>query len=290
METNELIRKVRHIEIKAKGLSRQLFAGQYHSAFKGKGMSFNEVREYQFGDDVRSIDWNVTARFNHPFIKIFEEERELTVILLIDVSKSSMFGSEKIKQDLIVELAGVLSFSAIQNNDKVGVLFFSDIVEKFIPPKKGAKHILRIISELLTYKSTRTATNIEVPLKYITNVIKKKATIFVISDFQDVNYEVSMKIANNRHDIVALRTIDERETELVNVGLLKVADTETGKIQWIDTAASSVREQYAKNWKRFDTKTDEFFQKSGIDQVKLYTDKDYVKPLINLFKKRGSRY
>jgi len=290
LETNELIRKVRHIEIKAKGLSRQLFAGQYHSAFKGKGMSFNEVREYQFGDDVRSIDWNVTARFNHPFIKIFEEERELTVILLIDVSKSSMFGSEKIKQDLIVELAGVLSFSAIQNNDKVGVLFFSDIVEKFIPPKKGAKHILRIISELLTYKSTRTATNIEVPLKYITNVIKKKSTIFVISDFQDVNYEVSMKIANNRHDIVALRTIDERETELVNVGLLKVADTETGKIQWIDTAASSVREQYAKNWKRFDTKTDEFFQKSGIDQVKLYTDKDYVKPLINLFKKRGSRY
>jgi len=289
VETNELLKKVRHIEIKAKGLSKQLFAGEYHSAFKGKGMSFNEVREYHFGDDVRSIDWNVTARFNHPFIKIYEEERELTVMLLIDVSKSSIFGSEKFKQDLIIELAGVLSFSAIQNNDKVGVMFFSDVVEKFIPPKKGAKHILRIISELLNYKPIRTKTDIETSLKYITNVLKKRATIFLISDFQDTNFELSLKIANNRHDLVAIRIIDPLEIELPNVGILKICDPETNKISWLDTASKDVRTKYAANWKRFDKETDLFFQKSGIDQVKILTNQDYVKPLINLFKIRGAR-
>lgn len=290
MEANEILRKVRHIEIKAKGLSRQLFAGEYHSAFKGKGMSFSEVREYQFGDDIRSIDWNVTARFNHPFVKIFEEERELTVMLLIDVSKSSFFGSGQMKNDLIVEIAGVLSFSAYQNNDKVGAILFSDTIEKFIPPQKGSKHILRIIRELLTFEPRNQKTDIQVPFQFLTNVIKKKATVFVISDFQADSYSKALQIASKRHDLVALRIVDPRETEMVDVGILKIMDPETSKERWIDTSSAKVRMQYASNWKTFDAKTQELFHKTGVDQVKLMTNQDYVKPLINLFKQRGARF
>jgi uncharacterized protein (DUF58 family) len=290
VEANEIIRKVRHIEIKARGLSKQLFAGEYHSAFKGKGMAFNEVREYQFGDDIRSIDWNVTARFNHPFVKIFEEERELTVMLLIDVSKSSLFGSSQLKKDLIVEIAGVLSFSAFQNNDKVGAIFFSDQVEKYIPAQKGSKHILRIIREMLTYEPIHSKTNLEIPLQFISNVIKKRATVFLVSDFQAENYQKAIQIANKRHDLVALRIIDTRETEMVNVGLLKISDPETDVETWVDTSSAKVRKQYIDNWNSFNTKTEDILLKSGIDQVKLYTNKDYVKPLINLFKKRGARF
>lgn len=290
MDANDILSKVRHIEIKARGLSRQLFAGEYHSAFKGKGMAFNEVREYQFGDDIRSIDWNVTARFNHPFVKIFEEERELTVMLIIDVSKSSFFGSDRMKNDLIIEIAGVLSFSANMNNDKVGAIFFSNTIEKYIPPQKGSKHILRIIRELLTFEPTNSQTDIQVPLQFLTNVIKKRATVFLISDFQAENYKMAIQIANRRHDLVALRIVDQRETEMVNVGILKVVDPETNQERWMDTTSQKVREQYAEHWNTFNANTDNVFRKAGVDQVKLFTHKDYVKPLINLFKQRGARF
>ncbi len=290
MDANDILSKVRHIEIKARGLSRQLFAGEYHSAFKGKGMAFNEVREYQFGDDIRSIDWNVTARFNHPFVKIFEEERELTVMLIIDVSKSSFFGSDRMKNDLIIEIAGVLSFSANMNNDKVGAIFFSNTIEKYIPPQKGSKHILRIIRELLTFEPTNSQTDIQVPLQFLTNVIKKRATVFLISDFQAENYKMAIQIANRRHDLVALRIVDQRETEMVNVGILKVVDPETNQERWMDTTSKKVRDQHAEHWSTFNANTDNVFRKAGVDQVKLFTHKDYVKPLINLFKQRGARF
>jgi uncharacterized protein (DUF58 family) len=290
MEANDILKKVRHIEIKARGLSRQLFAGEYHSAFKGKGMAFNEVREYQFGDDIRAIDWNVTARFNHPFVKVFEEERELTVMLLIDVSKSSFFGSDRMKNDLIVEIAGVLSFSANMNNDKVGAIFFTDTIEKYIPPLKGTKHLLRIIREMITFEPKHNQTDIQVPLQFLTNVIKKRATVFLISDFQAENYKMAIQIANRRHDLVALRIIDARETEMVEVGILKVVDPETNREYWIDSSSERVRNQYAENWKRFNEATDDLFKKAGVDQVKLFTNKDYVQPLIKLFKQRGARF
>lgn len=290
MEANDILKKVRHIEIKARGLSRQLFAGEYHSAFKGKGMAFSEVREYQFGDDIRAIDWNVTARFNHPFVKVFEEERELTVMLLIDVSKSSFFGSDRMKNDLIVEIAGVLSFSANMNNDKVGAIFFSNTIEKYISPMKGTKHLLRIIREMITYEPKHSQTDIQVPLQYLTNVIKKRATVFLISDFQAENYKMAIQIANRRHDLVALRIIDARETEMVEVGILKVVDPETNQEYWIDSSSVRVRNEYAENWKRFNESTDDLFKKAGVDQVKLYTSKDYVQPLMKLFKQRGARF
>lgn len=290
MDANDILSKVRHIEIKARGLSRQLFAGEYHSAFKGKGMAFNEVREYQFGDDIRSIDWNVTARFNHPFVKIFEEERELTVMLMIDVSKSCFFGSDRMKNDLITEIAGVLSFSANMNNDKVGAIFFSNTIEKYIPPMKGSKHILRIIRELLTFQPSNVQTDIQVPIQFLTNVIKKRATVFLISDFQATDYKIAIQIANKRHDLVALRIIDFRETEMLNVGILKVVDPETKLERWIDTTSKKVREVYASQWIDFNDNTDNVFKKAGVDQVKIFTNKDYVKPLINLFKLRGARF
>jgi uncharacterized protein (DUF58 family) len=290
MEASDLIKKVRKIEIKTRGLSNQIFSGQYHTAFKGRGMAFSEVREYQFGDDIRSIDWNVTARFNHPYVKIFEEEREMTVMLLIDVSKSNVFGTQNmLKSEVMTELSAVLAFSAINNNDKVGVIFFSDRIEKFIPPKKGTTHILRIIRELIDFKAVGTGTNITEALRYFTNVIKKRCTAFIISDFIDDNFDNAMKIAKNKHDLVAVRIHDEREMFLPNLGLMKVKDSETGKSVWLDTSTSRVRTAYTCFWIDNKNYVKTLCNKSGIDLVEIRTDKDYIRPLINLFKKRGGK-
>ncbi len=287
-ENTDLLKKVRKIEIKSRGLTQQVFAGQYHSAFKGKGMTFSEVREYQYGDDVRSIDWNVTARFNHPYIKMFEEERELTVMLLIDISASGDFGSVvQLKRELITEIAAILSFSAIDNNDKIGVLLFSDKVEKFIPPQKGRKHILRIIKDLLEFKPDNSGTNISESLRYLTNAIKKKCTAFLISDFRDKGYAKSLQIANNKHDIVALHIFDKREMELPRIGLIRVKDNETDRERWVDTGMRKVREDYARKWQSHYDMMQEIFKKSGVDNVSIDTGSDYVRPLIKLFKKRG---
>jgi uncharacterized protein (DUF58 family) len=291
METSELIKKVRKIEIVTRRLSSQIFSGQYHSAFKGKGMEFSEVREYQFGDDIRSIDWNVTARFNHPYIKIFNEERELTVMLLVDVSGSNEFGTQKqLKQELITELAAVLSFSAIHNNDKVGVIFFSSQIEKFIPPKKGTSHILRIIRELINFTPTHNGTDITGALRYLTNVIKKKSTAFLISDFLDKGFSDALKITNKKHDVIAVKINDVRERELPNVGLIRVKDAETGHSRWIDTSSAVLRKMYKENKIKTDVALSDLFIRSGVDAVDLDTDKDYVKPLMKLFKKRESRW
>jgi len=290
METTEILKKVRKIEIKTRGLSRQIFSGQYHSAFKGKGMAFSEVREYQYGDDIRNIDWNVTARFNHPFIKIFEEERELTVMLLIDVSGSNTFGTlSKLKEEQMTEIAAVLAFSAINNNDKVGVIFFSDKIEKFIPPKKGSTHILRIIRELIDFKAESHRTDISVALQYLTNAIKKRCTVFVISDFMDQGFETAIRIAGNKHDLVALRIYDHRETELINVGMVKMSDNETGQQVWVDTARKSIREAYRNWWLDSDRQVTTLFNKTGTDFTNIATNQDYVKPLVKLFKQREAR-
>ena len=250
METSDLLKRVRQIEIKTRGLSNNIFAGQYHSAFKGKGMSFSEVREYQYGDDVRDIDWNVTARYNKPFVKVFEEERELTVMLLIDVSNSLDFGTVKqLKKDMVTEIAATLAFSAIQNNDKIGVIFFSDRIEKFIPPKKGRKHILYIIRELLDFKPESKRTDIKTAVEYLTNVIKKRCTTFMISDFIDENdFRNALTIANRKHDIVAIQVYDRRMAELPDVGLMKVRDAETGHEQWIDTSSRALRRAHNDWW------------------------------------------
>lgn len=287
METTDIIKKVRQIEIKTRGLSNNIFAGEYHSAFKGRGMTFSEVREYQYGDDIRNIDWNVTARFNHPYIKIFEEERELTVMLMIDVSGSREFGTSfKFKKNVITEMAAVLAFSAIQNNDKIGVIFFSDRIEKFIPPKKGKKHILHIIRELISYTPDHRNTDISEALKYLTNAIKKRCTTFIISDFIDDDFEDALKIANQKHDVVALKVYDKRETEIPPIGLIKLKDAETGEYHWADTSNKLVREAYRKWWHETDKSTKTLFSKCGVDNVSVRTDEDYVKALIALFKKR----
>ena len=288
MESSELIKKVRRIEIRTKALTQQIFAGQYKSAFKGRGMAFSEVRQYNYGDDVRFIDWNVTARFNSPFVKIFNEEREMTVMLLIDVSGSNLFGTRKqFKTDLITELAAVLSFSAISNNDKVGVIFFSDTVEKFIPPAKGKSHILRIIRELLTYTPSQRQTDISEALRYFTNAIKKKCTAFVISDFVGSDFEQALKIAANRHDIVALQISDKGEAEIPNLGLLELQDPETGKRFWADTSSQKVRDSYAQWWTTLTNNNLDIFRHAGIDVAQLYTDEDYVPALSALFARRG---
>ncbi len=288
METTELLKKVRQIEIKAKGLSNNIFAGQYHSAFKGRGMSFAEVRDYQFGDDIRDIDWNVTARYNKAFIKVFEEERELTVVLLVDVSGSQDFGTQgSVKRDIVTEMAATLAFSAIQNNDKIGVIFFSDKVEKFIPPKKGKKHILYIIRELISFKAESNRTDINMALKYLTNVIKKRCTTFMISDFIDASdYKNALTIANRKHDIVALQVYDRTETELPKVGLMKVRDAESGLDQWIDTSSKKVQGTYRQWWKQRQDAMIDTFNRSRVDSVSVGTDEDYVKALMSLFKKR----
>ena len=290
MSTIELLKKVRKIEIKTKGLSNHIFSGEYHTAFKGKGMAFSEVREYQPGDDVRSIDWNVTARYNSPFVKVFEEEREMTVILLIDLSGSSDFGTQtQLKREVATEIAAVLSFSAINNNDKIGVLFFSDKIEKFIPPKKGKSHILRIIRELITFESESKKTNIEVALKYFNNVIKKRAVCFILSDFMDTNFDKSLKIARNKHDIIALRIHDEREETLPNVGLIKVEDAESGQTRWMDSSNKQVRTNYNNNYREFEKELKQTLQSSGVDHIDIKTGKDYIKPLMSFFKNRGKR-
>ena len=287
MEAIELLKKVRRIEIKTRGLTRHIFAGEYHSAFKGRGIAFSEVREYQYGDDIRSIDWNVTARFNHPYVKIYEEERELTVMLLIDVSGSGAFGSTKgFKQEIITEIAAVLSFSAIFNNDKIGVIFFSDRVEKFIPPKKGRKHILRIIRELLDFKPESTNTNLDEPLRFLTSAIKKRCTAFLISDFMAPSFEEPMRIASNKHDIVALKIYDPLERSLPDVGMMKVVDAESGLEKWIDSSSSLVRKEYEKWWEEHLLLIKNIFLKCGIDSTDISTDEDYVKPLMKLFKSR----
>jgi uncharacterized protein (DUF58 family) len=271
-------------------LSRNIFAGEYHSAFKGRGMAFSEVREYQFGDDIRNIDWNVTARYNKPFVKIYEEERELTVMLLIDVSGSREFGSkDKLKKGIITEIAAILAFSAIQNNDKIGVIFFSEKIEKFIPPKKGKSHILRIISELIDFTPDARGTDISGAIRYMTNAIKKRCTAFVISDFiqQEGNLENALSIANNRHDVVALRIYDDLETQLPNIGMIKLKDAETGKYTWVDSSDRNAREIYRKWWNDLSADLDNQFRKSRVDYVNISTNHDYVRALISLFKKRG---
>ncbi|MEA4975865.1 MAG: DUF58 domain-containing protein [Paludibacter sp.] len=288
METSEIIQKVRKIEIKTRGLSNHIFAGEYHSAFKGRGMTFSEVREYQYGDDVRSIDWNVTARFGHPYIKIFEEERELTVMLLIDVSGSRVFGTvSQLKMDIFTEVAATLAFSTIQNNDKIGVIFFSDKIEKFIPPKKGKKHVLHIIREMIDFKPESTRTDIAEALRYFTNAIKKRSVAFIISDFIDQNFEKELTIANRKHDVVALQVYDVRETDLPDVGLMKLKDAETGNRIWVDTSDKRLRTTYRHAWGESQLELQKTFTKSGVDSVSMNTSEDYVKTLKKLFKMRA---
>lgn len=290
-DKDDILAKVRKIEIKTKGLSSHIFAGKYHSAFKGRGMSFSEVREYRIGDDVRDIDWNVTARTRTPHIKTYEEERELTMMLLIDVSGSRLFGTtEKFKKDVVTEMAAVLAFSASQNNDKIGCIFFSDKIEKYIPPKKGRTHILRIISDLIDFEPQSKGTNIGVALEFLTNVLKKHSTVFVISDFMDVNvetrnvnYEKPLRIASSKHDLVAIKIYDEREKELPDVGLLTLKDGETGRVVTIDTSSSKVRKMYAEHWTQSNFIVNNAFVRYKVDNTSVATDEDYVKALIRLF-------
>jgi uncharacterized protein (DUF58 family) len=289
METSEIIKKVRKIEIKARGLSSNIFAGQYHSAFKGRGMAFSEVREYQFGDDVRDIDWNVTARFHRPYVKVFEEERELTVMLLIDVSGSLDFGTQKqMKRDMVTEIAATLAFSAIQNNDKIGVIFFSDKIEKYIPPKKGRKHILYIIREMLDFKPESTRTDIKQAIEFLSSVQKRRTTVFILSDFYvRSDFQQSLQIANRKHDVVAIQVYDQRARELPDVGLMKVVDAETGYEQYVDTSSKKLRQAYQKYWLTRQAQLQDTFNKSNVDNVSIATNQDFVKSLLLLFKQRS---
>ena len=289
METSDLIKKVRQIEIKTRGLSRNIFAGEYHTAFKGRGMAFAEVREYEYGDDVRNIDWNVTARFNKPYVKIFEEERELTVMLLIDVSGSLDFGTgQMFKRDVMTEVAATLAFSAIQNNDKIGVIFFSDKIEKFIPPQKGRKHILYIIREMLNLQPQSRKTDVAMVMRYFTNVIKKRSTAFLISDFMNQHdLEDTLRIANRKHDVVAVQIYDKRETEMPRIGLIKLKDAETEERIWVNTNDPRLRKLYSDGWAKQQLLLQQTFQKAKIDTVSINTDEDYVKALIRLFKLRN---
>ena len=290
MSTSALLKKVRKIEIKTRGLSNHIFAGEYHTAFKGKGMAFSEVREYQAGDDVRSIDWNVTARYNSPYIKVFEEEREMTVMLLVDVSGSGNFGTNKqFKREVATEIAAILAFSAIKNNDKVGVIFFSNIIEEFIPPKKGKSHILRIIRQIISFKPQQEKTDISQAIEYFNNVMKKRCICFVLSDFISPEFEKPLKIAAKKHDIVALRLNDERENKLPNVGIIPLKDAEDKSITFVDTSSDEIREIYAKKQREKYFELLKLFPRCGVDMIDIPTGKDYVKPLINFFKSRGKR-
>ena len=289
METSEIIKKVRKIEIKTRGLSSNIFAGQYHSAFKGRGMAFSEVREYQFGDDVRDIDWNVTARFHRPYVKVFEEERELTVMLLIDVSGSLDFGTQRqMKRDMVTEIAATLAFSAIQNNDKIGVVFFSDHIEKYIPPKKGRKHILYIIRELLDFKPESRRTDVRGALEFMTSVAKRRCTAFVLSDFYDLqDFQQPLTICNRKHDVVAIQVYDQRAKTLPDVGLMRVVDAETGHEQYIDTSSRRLRQAHTQYFLQRQSKLQETFNKSNVDHVSIATNEDFVKALMLLFKQRS---
>ncbi|MBR1880994.1 MAG: DUF58 domain-containing protein [Prevotella sp.] len=289
METSEILKKVRKIEIKARGLSSNVFAGQYHSAFKGRGMAFSEVREYQYGDDVRDIDWNVTARFHRPYIKVFEEERELTVMLMIDVSGSLDFGTQhQMKRDMVTEIAATIAFSAIQNNDKIGVVFFSDRIEKYIPPKKGRKHILYIIRELLDFQPQSHRTDVKQALDFLTSVAKRRCTAFMLSDFYDTqDFLQPLQIANRKHDVVALQVYDIRAKELPDIGLMRVVDAETGYEQYIDTSSRQLRQAHERYWRNAQEKLKDTMSKSNVDLVSIATNEDYVKSLLMLFKRRS---
>lgn len=289
MDTSDILKKVRQIEIKTKGLSNNIFAGEYHSAFKGRGMAFSEVREYQYGDDIRDIEWNVTARFNKPYVKVFEEERELTVMLLIDVSGSLDFGTmRQTKREMVTEIAATLAFSAIQNNDKIGVIFFSDKVEKFIPPQKGRKHILYIIRELLDFEPESTRTDVGFALQYLTQAIKRRCTAFLISDFIDRNnFCQSLSIANRKHDVVAIQVYDKRVAELPDIGLVKMLDAETGHEMVVDTGSRKVREAQYRWWSNLNLRLKDTFNRSNVDSVSIRTDQDYVSSLMTLFAQRG---
>ncbi|MDE6485589.1 MAG: DUF58 domain-containing protein [Duncaniella sp.] len=291
MEANELIKKVRKIDIKTRGLSQNIFAGEYHTAFKGRGMMFSEVREYQYGDDIRDIDWNVTARHNHPYVKVYEEEREMTVMLLVDVSRSRLFGAVgEEKMEMIAEIAATLAYSAITNNDKIGVIFFSDKIEKFIPPKKGKKHILLIIRELLDFTPESRGTDISVALRYFTDALKKRTTTFLISDFIDSHdYSKALQIASNKHDVIAIQVYDKRDTTLPDVGLMRVEDLETGSLKWIDTSSKKVRNAFSKWWYGLQQNMTETMRRSRVDLASVATDEDFAKALMQLFRKRGLR-
>ena len=289
---NDILRRVRKIEIKTRGLSNEIFAGKYHTAFRGRGMSFSEVREYRAGDDVRDIDWNVTARSRSPHIKVYEEERELTMMLVVDVSGSRMFGStERLKKNIITEIAAVLAFSAAENNDKVGCIFFSDRVEKFIPPKKGRSHILMIIRELIGFRPESTGTKLSEPVRFLTNVNKKRCTTFILSDFMDSSQDRSalddaLKIAGGRHDLVGIRVYDPRETELPDVGIVELRDAETGRKVWVDTSSRAVRDHYAESWRQRSAEIEATLKHNRIDTATVSTDGDYVAELMKLFKQR----
>lgn len=288
-DTKELLRKVRRIELRTRGLSDQIFSGEYHSAFKGRGMAFSEVREYIPGDEVRTIDWNVTARFGHPYVKVFEEERELTVVLVVDVSASGSFGTDtQLKRNIITEICAVIAFSALQNNDKVGIIFFSDKVEKFIPPKKGRGHILRIIRELLEFQPSSKGTNISEALEYLNKVIKKRSIAFLLSDMMDDNYDDALKMSNRKHDLVGLRIYDPRELELPSMGFVEFQDQETGETQWVNTWNKKVRNRYKAEALRRQARIRDAFRRAGVDNVSISTREPYVKPLMGLFKKRES--
>lgn len=288
METKELLKKIQRLEIKTKGLTKHIFSGEYHSAFKGRGMAFSEVRDYHFGDEVRTIDWNVTARFNDPYVKVFEEERELIVMLIIDVSGSEDFGSkEKTKKDLALELSAILAFSAISNNDKVGAIFVSDKMEKYIAPGKGKKHALVILRELIEFKPTSKGTNLSEGIKFFRNTQKKRCITFVLSDFMDANnYLESLKVARKKHDVVALRIVDGAERELPNLGVVQLFNAETGETTWVNTNNARTKEIHANNFKKFDEEVSKEFKKSGIDSATISTDEDFIKPLVKLFQNR----
>ena len=289
MDANELLKKVRRIEIKTRGLSQNIFAGEYHSAFKGRGMTFSEVREYQYGDDIRDIDWNVTARHNHPYVKVYEEERELTVMLLVDVRGSRLFGAVgDEKREMIAEIAATLAFSAIQNNDKIGVIFFSDKIEKFIPPKKGRKHILFIIRELIDFTPDNRGTDLGMVLKYFADALKKRCTTFLISDFIDEkDYYKALSIASNKHDVYGIQVYDKRDSQLPDVGLMRVSDLETGEERWVDTSSKKVRNEYGRWWYERQQVMSDTLKRCGVGSVSVATDEDYVAALMGLFKRRG---
>lgn len=291
MLTKELLKQVRQIEIRTKGLVNQVFSGEYHSVFKGRGMEFSEVREYQFGDDIRNIDWNVTARFGHPYIKIFEEERELTVILMVDLSGSLMFGSvSKTKQRIAAELSAILAFSALKNNDKVGLILFTDKIEKFVPPRKGRKHVLRIIREVLSFEPEGKTTNIRGALEYMNNAIKKKSIAFLISDFMDEGFEKILQVVGRKHDLIGVVLDDRREKELPDIGLIKLVDAETGAERWIDTGSKRVREQLIFDRKEKEKKRNSVFIKSRLDKIEVMTGSNYIQPLVQFFRRREKRW